>query len=137
MYAHGEYPLRCLCHQISVAISFMHTSECPLRWHCNQKSSVAVSSVLCTQVNVHRDGIAIKNHLVLSHQFYAHKRVSTEMALQSQIICCYFVSFMQLYQFLITFMHTSKCPLIQCCHQGSSITATSHKRSFLHTVNVP
>ena len=44
-------------------ISFMHRSKCPLRWRSNQKSSVAISSVLCTQVNVHRDDVAIKHHV--------------------------------------------------------------------------
>ena len=47
--------------------SFMDTTECPQRWHCNQKSSVAVSSVLCTQASLHWDGIAIRNHLLPSH----------------------------------------------------------------------
>ena len=111
-------------------ISFIDTSECPPRWHCNQKSSVAVSSVLCTQASLHWDSVAIRNHLLPSHQFYAHKWISTKMAFQSQIIRCYLVSFMQFHQFLITFMHTSKCPLRRCCHQGSSITATSHKQFF-------
>ena len=111
----------------------MHTIECPLKWLLNQKSSVAVSSVLWTQVNVHRDGIAIRNHPLLFDQFYAPKRVSTEMALQSQIIRCYLISFMQFYQFLITFMHTSKCPPRRCCHQGSSINATSRKQFFAYS----
>ena len=117
LYTHGEYPLRWLCNQISVAVGFMHTSECPLRWRCNQelsvaispvlrtqlnvhrngfrikRSSAAVSPVLWTQLNVHRDGIAIRYHLLLFHQFYAPKRVSTEMALQSEIICCHLIMF--------------------------------------------
>ena len=80
--------------------SFMYTTECPLKWLSNQKSSAAVSSVLWTQVNVHGDGIAIRNHLLLFHQFYAPKLVSTEMALQPEIICCH----------LISFTHTSESP---------------------------
>ena len=80
--------------------SFMHTIECPLKWLSNQTSSVAVSSVLWTQVNVHRDGIAIRNHPLPFHQFYAPKRVSIEMALQSEIVCCH----------LISFTHTSESP---------------------------
>ena len=57
-------------------ISFMHTSECPPRWHCNQKSSGAISSVLCTQASLHWDGVAITNDLLLSRQFYAILSVS-------------------------------------------------------------
>lgn len=101
LYTHGEYPLRWLCNQISVAIGLMHTSEGPLRWRCNQKLSVAISPVLRTQLNVHWNGFRIRNRLLQSHQFYRHKWMSTEMALQSEIICCRFISF----------MHPSESPL--------------------------
>ena len=71
--------------------------------------------VLCTQVNIHWDGIAIRNYLLLSHQFYAHNWMSTEMAFESEIVCCS----------LISFMDTSECPPRWHCNQKSSVVVWS------------
>ena len=78
-------------------------------------------SVLCTQVNVHWDGIAIRNHLLPFHQFYAHKLMSTEMALQSKIIWCY----------LISFMHTSESPPRWRCNHKLSVAISSVLCNFI------
>ena len=102
-----------------------------------------LSSSCMHMVNVHRDAFPIRNHLLLPHQFYAHKWMSTEMVFQLEVTCCH----------LISFMHRSKCPLRWRSNQKSSVaissvlctqvnvhrddiaikhhvTATSHKQSF-------
>ena len=118
-------------------ISFMHPSESPPRWRCNHKLSVATwsvlcnfisfSSPLCTQVNAHWDGVAIKDHPLLprlTSKVFCIQSMSTEMLWLSSITNHSHVTEKSTIHFCSpwTTLKTALALEFNCCH----LTLTTH-----------